>query len=235
MPPDALTDEVFRQHVYSDEMLVEIHAVDLQFTQKFVRSGFRHIIRAYTVEITENLRTDGGSLAFLARTVNFGHHRYIDLRGLESSADFAGKNRAPDGREPGTPGANGTGGAKGGNAGTLIVRAQDVLGSLHIDAKGRPGGAGQDGGHGAPGKNGVTGAKPGDRGGNGQPGGDAGVPGSGGDGGDGGYIDIAAINTPADDWIRFSVDGGDGGSMGQYGQPGDGGKAGAGGEGVVYE
>jgi hypothetical protein len=184
------------------------------------------------LSINGPLRLPGQNVFIHARQINCGPRAAIDVSG--AAGEGFGSKPQPPSFNPGTGGADGAGGSRGMNGGTITIFCERVTGPLLLTARGGNGGRGQDGGDGVAGAVGPTGGDGsfgftmGQSGGAGGRGGNAGRAGPGGPGGDSGTIQVRTINTQQPQ-ITFDLAGGRGGQPGTHGIPGMGGPGGAGG------
>jgi hypothetical protein len=228
LPSTESIEERFRR-CFADAQVREDYR--LKLPPALVLGGRPLIVWAQEVELEGKYKTDGGSLAIIARRILVGPGTTIDTSGLTGQPDHDPSQRARDGRTWGESAASGVRGGDGGNGGDLMLVCRDLEGApLTVALDGGAGGRGQYGGNGMIGR----GGHPGDRarscspGGRGGDGGAAGAGGDGGHGGSSGWMFLqTAVEIPAGR-IAVTLREGLGGSAGLHGSPGDGGAGGAG-------
>lgn len=188
------------------------------------------IIIGQKVSLNGKYTTNGFPLAVIARELSVASNTVIDTSGSRGDPNYLTGNRALDGANRGSPGANGEKGGQGTNAGNVIVVCDKLAGTLDIRSNGGPGGNGRAGGNGMVGRIGANGRKrPNcENGSPGGAGGDAGFGGEGGAGGVGGQVLVQTRRELLPDQVTALTAGGTGGIAGVHGSPGEGGEGGSG-------
>lgn len=200
----------------------------------------RTTVFADEIVINTEVLIDGHDLNLICRTLRFEAGGVIRTNGLPGLPSFQPNQRLEAAYNPGQGGLDGEDGGNGAPAGSLTIRAHEILGPIQASAVGGAGGRPRDGGHGQKGSPGPAGKDArarksdeypsGTAGGNGGPGGRAGLPGKRGRGGAGGSV---LISTSAPHYVlpngAIDVSHGRHGDPGQAGNPGEGGDEGPGG------
>ena len=163
-----------------------------------------------------------------ARIIEFKDHALINTMAASPDPDYPLGSRAQDGHNLGEDGKDGVSSGSGGNAGDVLIIANQINGPITITAEGQRGGNAQGGGNGMSGQPGQNG-KECNNGGDGGAGGRGGLAGKPGDGGNGGKVVIVCTQPEIVKIKSISVKGGEIGVPAQHGSSGDGGNPGSGG------
>lgn len=177
---------------------------------------------------SEAIATNGHSIQIVARRLVLGTESQFDLQGPLAEPTYPVDSRAADGPTFSAHGSDGDNGADGPKSGSILVIANEVIGQLRVNARGRDGGNGQSGGNGAHGARPPK-ARACSTGSTGNSGGNAGSGGTGGRGGDGGTVRVLIMTALAHAPI-IDAEGGAAGTAGKGGQPGRGSEGGQGGD-----